>query len=122
VYGEALITSPSDSLKPETRVNRLSGQRVTIDLADERIREITIEEQATSLYHVVEDGEFKGINRISGDKIVLSLEDGKLRRVRIESSPGKTSGVFYPPHLEASGPGDNAKQANEQRDEAGRRR
>ncbi|MBC7186755.1 MAG: hypothetical protein H5U38_06940 [Calditrichaeota bacterium] len=109
VQGDALITSPSDSLNPETRVNRLTGQRVTIQLAEEQIREMTIEEQATSLYHVLEEGEFKGVNLISGDRILLYLEDGKLRRVRIESAPGKTSGVFYPPRLEGAIPADNGR-------------
>lgn len=109
VQGDALITSPSDSLNPETRVNRLTGQRVTIQLAEEQIREMTIEEQATSLYHVVEEGEFKGVNLISGDRILLYLEDGKLRRVRIESTPGKTTGVFYPPRLEGAIPADNGR-------------
>ncbi|MCR4439288.1 MAG: hypothetical protein QHJ34_08610 [bacterium] len=109
VQGEALITSPSDSLNPEARVNRLTGQRVTIQLVEEQVREMTIEEQATSLYHVVEEGEFKGVNLISGDRILLYLEDGKLRRVRIESAPGKTSGVFYPPRLEGSIPAGNGQ-------------
>lgn len=122
VYGEALITSPSDSLNPEIRLNQLSGQRVTIDLADEQIRNITIEEQATSLYYVVEEGEYKGINRISGDRIELSLQDGKLRRVCVASSPGKATGVFYPPRLEGALPVASGKGRNEHQNEAGRTR
>ncbi|MDZ7338734.1 MAG: hypothetical protein ONB30_09355 [candidate division KSB1 bacterium] len=121
VHGDALITSPSDSLNPEVRVNRVTGQRVTMDVVDEQIRQMTIEEQATSLYHVVEEGEFKGINRISGDRIVLDLEEGKLRRVRIESSPGKTAGVFFPPHLEGVATGGNVKGEYTQQHEADRR-
>ncbi len=122
VYGEALITSPSDSLNPQTRLNQLTGQRVIIDLADEQIRNITVEEQATSLYYVMEEGEYKGINRISGDRIELLMQDGKLRRVCIASSPGKTSGVFYPPRLEGALPVASGEGRNEHQDEAGRRR
>ncbi len=118
VQGEALITSPSDSLNPEVRVNRLTGRRVSMEVDGEHIRRMTVEEQATSLYHVVEEGEFKGINRIAGDRIVLDLESGKLKRVCIQSAPGKTTGVFYPPRLEGVAPVSDERGRQEQQHDA----
>ena len=100
VMGDALITSPMDTLNPGRRLNELQGQTVTMVFEDEHLCEIIIKEQGSSSYYLVEEGEFRGVNNITGDLIKIYLVDDELQRVRIESTPGKTTGTYYPPHLE----------------------
>ena len=100
IIGDALMTSPIDSLQPGKRINRLSGQIIKIKIEENHITQISVEEQGRSIYYVVDDNKYQGVNNVIGDIIHLFFADDKLQRVRIESSPGKTAGTFFPPKLE----------------------
>ncbi|MBN1352943.1 hypothetical protein JXJ21_26370 [candidate division KSB1 bacterium] len=97
VSGNANIISDVDSLILPHRKDRLSGQRMEIFSPENEIEKIIIENQATSWYHVVEDGSYKGLNKVIGDKLSLFIAGNEIKRILIESNPSVSSGIFYPP-------------------------
>ena len=98
INGQGLVTSKVDTLNPEdSRYNFTSGEKITVWVHDEVMDSVQITGRATSYYHVVEDEQDKGINKVLGDEMRLYFSDGELKRVRVPSSPGSTTGTFFPP-------------------------
>ncbi len=79
--------------------DQVTGQSIWIDLADDSLRHVLVEDQATSLYHMIEDGKVTGINQVMGDGIELFFAAGKVEVVNIFSKPGVSRGQFYPPDM-----------------------
>jgi len=100
ISGNALAVSEIDTLKDGRRINQLSGGEMTLFLANDKLEKVLVENQATSLYHLIEKGKVKGINKVLGDRITLFLADEELKRVKIESTPGTSTGIYYPPEKE----------------------
>lgn len=96
VSGKATATSTIDSVRAGQRINALSGGTITTHFKNERAHKVVVEETATSLYYVIEEGREKGTNRVQGDRITLFVEDQELKRVVVESSPGVSNGRFDP--------------------------
>ena len=100
VLGNAHVVSEADTVLLPGRMNRLTGQQMSINVHENEIETIVIENQATSWYHLIEEGEYKGLNKVIGDKLSLYLADGEIKRILIESDPDVSSGIFYPPGQE----------------------
>jgi len=96
VFEGAEVLSKVDTTGKDPRVNTMTGREMTLLLQDERIREVIVQGTATSLYHLIEDGQDKGINTVLGDLIHLYIDQGEVKRLRIESSPGRSAGIYYP--------------------------
>jgi lipopolysaccharide export system protein LptA len=96
VSGNATATSTVDSVRTGQRLNALSGGTITTHFKNEQADQVVVEETATSVYYVIEDGKEKGANRVQGDRITLFVEDKELKRVVVESRPGVSNGRFDP--------------------------
>lgn len=96
VVENAEMTSEIDTLKIGKRLNRLSGQEITMLLHDERVEKVIVDGTATSEYHLIEEGNEKGKVRVQGDKITLLVDNQVLKRVIVESTPGSSTGRFWP--------------------------
>ncbi len=95
VLGSAFAASRPDSLFPE-RFDQLSGQFLTMDFAEKRLRRIEVVDQATSIYHAFEDTLGNGVNRTSGDRVVMDFVGGKLQNIRFFSG---VEGSYYPENM-----------------------
>ncbi|NOZ63183.1 MAG: LPS export ABC transporter periplasmic protein LptC [Calditrichaeota bacterium] len=100
ISGHGLVASKVDTTGVDKREHRLSGETITMYFQQRELAKVVVENQATSYYYVIEDGEEKGLNKIIGDKIIVSLENRKVSRIKIISSPQLSEGVFYPVRME----------------------
>ncbi len=100
IHEQALVSSPVDTTRLDGQMNRLLGDRITLMIDDNGLNEVLVEGKATSYYHILEDGDYKGMNKIIGDVITMQLANGKIQNITINSDPGKSTGIFYPPEVE----------------------
>jgi lipopolysaccharide export system protein LptA len=98
VMKQAWVTSPADTNNlNNNRINKLTGDEITILLENDAIKQVLVKGQATSYYHIYEKNEYKGMNKIIGDNITMLLTKGEIQKIIVESNPGASSGIFYPP-------------------------
>jgi lipopolysaccharide export system protein LptA len=95
VRGSAFAASRSDSLFPE-RFDQLTGESLTMDFADKKLRRIEVVDRAVSVYHAYEDSLGNGVNRTSGDRIVMDFAAGRLQDIRFFSG---IEGAYYPENM-----------------------
>jgi hypothetical protein len=103
VIGNAHVTSIVDTLKIGRRINTLSGREITLQFQDEKVDKVVVEGTATSVYHLIEEGEEKGKVRVQGDRITLFVDGQNLKRAMIESKPGTSTGRFLPVGISEEG-------------------
>ncbi|MDZ7301644.1 MAG: hypothetical protein ONB44_05820 [candidate division KSB1 bacterium] len=96
VVNNAEAVSVVDTLEAGRRINTLSGREITMLLREEKVDKIIVDGTATSIYHLIEEGEERGRVRVQGDRIILFVENQNLKRVVIESKPGASTGRFLP--------------------------
>jgi lipopolysaccharide export system protein LptA len=96
IYGNAVATSEADTTSPGRWVNKMTGNKMLFFFSAEKIQSIVIEQQATSVYHVVEGELYKGANEVSGDRITIEFEDDKAQKVVVTSEPDVAAGKFIP--------------------------
>ncbi len=75
----------------------LSGQDIQMSFKKDTLRQVIVQNQAISLYHVVEKGKEKGVNQMLGDWLKIQFQKGDVKKVAIKSTPGRSHGKFYPP-------------------------
>ncbi len=83
--------------KGKELVDWISGKDIWLAFQKDTLRQVTVREQAISLYHVIEKDREKGINQVLGDFLKIDFKKGKPEYVRIVSTPGLSRGKFYPP-------------------------
>ena len=76
--------------------DRLYGAEIWMDVENDTLRHMRVLGQATSVYHVIDDGVVQGLNQVMGDELDLYFEAGKVKRVAIFSEPGLSQGKFFP--------------------------
>lgn len=95
IQGRAEVIS-SDSLYKDV----LKGGEIVVEVRRDTIRKVIIDGQASSLYHVFEEGPKgrteQGVNTVTGDRIELFFDGDRLDRVVVKSSPARCSGIFKP--------------------------
>lgn len=99
VTGNALAISDADTLDRGKWLNKLTGQTMEFFFGDaNELKKVIIKNQATSLYHIIEEKEYKGTNEVSGDRITIELVDGQAQTVQVSSSPDLSTGKYSPPN------------------------
>ena len=95
IQGDAEIIS-----RDSTYQDILKGQRITVEVDQDTIRKVVVDGQASSLYHIFEEGDDErveqGVNSVTGDRIILTFAGDQLVRVIVESDPGQCMGTFTP--------------------------
>ncbi len=98
IVGNAIASSTVDStIKTSVPYDLLKGEEMMVYVTNEAIDSVRISKRATSYYHVIEEGQEKGLNKALGDELVIIFGKDKLKRVRVHSSPSTSTGEFYPP-------------------------
>ncbi len=95
VMGDAFALSQADSLHVG-RYDQLSGMRLKMFFANKLLEEISVDGQASSLYHVFDEGKANGVNRMSGDRIVMKFSRGQIAVLNIF---GGVQGQYIPENI-----------------------
>ncbi len=96
VNGNARVVSEADTVEKGRWQNKLTGQSMKFHFQNEEIQTVIIEDQATSIYHIIEGIQYEGVNKLSGDIITVDFQAGKVKRVLVTSKPGAAAGAFSP--------------------------
>ena len=94
VTGRAMLVARADSTDAEERFNLLDGHDLIIDFENNQMRHVTVENQATSWYHVFEDQRYQGLNKVTGDKIRIWLAVAKSTKFELKVNPAAHPGNF----------------------------
>lgn len=96
--GRATALTPSN--EQDSRLNKLSGERLTLETTSDSSRVVTAEGDAEGWYFVWDAKEgYQGVNVAAADRIRLEVIGERTDKISLE---GKTSGAFYPPGSEPS--------------------
>ena len=95
VRGRAMAVSRSDSVR-RSRFDQLTGRRLTMYFAEKKVRQIDVEQTATSLYYLYDEAVANGANMSSGDRIIIDFSDGQVDRIKII---GGVQGEYYPERM-----------------------
>lgn len=98
VQGEAIASSPSDSL-PNSPRQILTGKKMTLWITNSTLSRALVEENATATYYVRDKQDAQGLNVTSGDKLIITFENRRISRIRVE---GGTQGIYTPESIVAS--------------------
>lgn len=95
IVGRAFALSRSDSAYA-WRYNQLTGRKIEMHFADDKLREIMVDRNATSLYYLYDGKEPNGCNKTSGDAITMTFVNGKIDIIRIVKG---IEGTYYPERM-----------------------
>lgn len=98
VIGQAFSISRSkpseqDTLYPPDRFDQTSGKKIFMKFEERSPQRIRIEQTATSLYFLYDEGALNGVRRESSDLIIIDFTDGKVAEIR---SIKGVEGAYYP--------------------------
>ena len=97
VMGRAMVLSRTDSLR-RNRFDQLTGKELTMYFAENKLAQVDVQRNATSLYYMYETDQPNGLNKSSGDRIFIEFQDGKVDRIKIV---GGVQGQYYPEKMVA---------------------
>jgi lipopolysaccharide export system protein LptA len=92
VRGSAFAISTADSLYP-ARFNQMSGEVIIFSFDSNKIRQIDVDETATSLYYLFEDGKGNGMNKTTGDHVTIGFREGTFNELKALSG---VEGQYFP--------------------------
>ncbi len=92
VRGRAVAIARADSIY-RNRFNQMTGQEIILHFDSSKVRQIDVNQTATSLYFVFDEGKPDGANKISGDHVTISFAEGKMEKIKV--FPG-VEGQFLP--------------------------
>ncbi len=95
ILNRAFAISLSDSAYP-SRYNQLTGRKIDMEFANEKLHEIYVTRNAVSLYYLYDGKDPNGANQTSGDAITMSFENGKLDFIRVLKG---IEGMYYPENM-----------------------
>jgi lipopolysaccharide export system protein LptA len=96
IVGHAVATSDADTTSKGRWLNKMTGQKMQFLFDGARLQRIVIEDQATSIYHIISDEQYKGISEVSGDKITIEFAEEKAQEIVVTSHPDVAAGKFTP--------------------------
>jgi len=91
--GHAFLTTPVEGLGETDRIQQLQGERMTLRVEQDTIRDVLVSRNALSMYFLVSNGKADGVNRTSGDTIRIEFQKKAVNRVVVISG---TEGEYFP--------------------------
>ncbi len=85
--------SEQDTLYPPDRFDQTSGKKIFMHFEESSPQRIRIEQTATSLYFLYDEGALNGVRRESSDLIIIDFADGQVSEIR---SIKGVEGAYYP--------------------------
>ncbi|MBI3005775.1 MAG: hypothetical protein HYY49_10235 [Ignavibacteriales bacterium] len=95
VQGRAMAVSRADSVR-KSRYDQLTGRALTMYFAEQKLAQVDVERNATSLYYLYDNNLPNGVNKSSGDRIFIDFEDGRVDRIKII---GGVQGQYFPERM-----------------------
>jgi lipopolysaccharide export system protein LptA len=92
VKNRAMAISLVDTALPN-RFNQLTGRELTMYFRANKLEQVDMQKNATSLYYLFDDKEPNGANRSSGDRIFIDFVKGGVDRIKIV---GGVQGQYFP--------------------------
>jgi len=100
IIGNAIVTSPADTLDVTGKINKLLGERITLTTEDNKLKTVQVDGRATSYYYIFDKDVYSGMNKVIGDRIKMELKNQKIDKIMIESDPESSVGIYYPPEVD----------------------
>ena len=94
------VTQVDSTIRTQIPYDLLTGGDMQVFITDESIDSIIVRQQATSYYHVIDEGRENGLNKALGDLLKISFSENELDKVHLYSDPGVSNGEFYPQRIQ----------------------
>jgi lipopolysaccharide export system protein LptA len=95
VKNRAMVISRVDTALPN-RFNQLTGRELTMYFRANKLEQVDVQKNATSLYYLFDNKEPNGANKSSGDRIFIDFITGDVDRIKIV---GGVQGQYLPEKL-----------------------
>jgi lipopolysaccharide export system protein LptA len=95
VKHRAMAISRVDTALPN-RFNQLTGRELTMYFRANKLEQVDVQKNATSLYYLFDNKEPNGANKSSGDRIFIDFITGEVDRIKIV---GGVQGQYLPEKL-----------------------
>jgi lipopolysaccharide export system protein LptA len=82
VKNRAMAISRVDTALP-SRFNQLTGRELTMYFRANKLEQVDVEKNATSLYYLFDNKDPNGANKSSGDRIFIDFDKGEVDRIKI---------------------------------------
>jgi lipopolysaccharide export system protein LptA len=92
VKNRAMAISRVDTAMPN-RFNQLTGRELTMYFRANKLEQVDVQKNATSLYYLFDNKEPNGVNKSSGDRIFIDFVTGDVDRIKIV---GGVQGQYFP--------------------------
>ncbi|MGD1045601.1 MAG: OstA-like protein [Bacteroidota bacterium] len=92
VKDRAMTISRVDTALPN-RFNQLTGRELTMYFRANKLEQVDVQKNATSLYYLFDNKEPNGANKSSGDRIFIDFVTGEVDRIKIV---GGVQGQYLP--------------------------
>jgi lipopolysaccharide export system protein LptA len=92
VKNHAMAISRVDTALPN-RFNQLTGRELTMYFRANKLEQVDVQKNATSLYYLYDNKEPNGVNKSSGDRIFIDFVTGDVDRIKIV---GGVQGQYLP--------------------------
>jgi lipopolysaccharide export system protein LptA len=92
VKNRAMAISLADTALSD-RFNQLTGRELTMYFHANKLKQVDVQRNATSLYYLYDNNEPNGLNKSSGDRIFIDFTDGEVDRIKIV---GGVQGQYFP--------------------------
>jgi lipopolysaccharide export system protein LptA len=92
VKHHSMIISQADTTLPN-RFNQLTGRELTMYFHVNKLQQVDVQKNATSLYYLYDNNEPNGVNKSSGDRILIDFIEGQVDQIKVV---GGVQGRYFP--------------------------
>jgi hypothetical protein len=92
VKNRAMAISRVDTALPN-RFNQLTGRELTMYFRADKLEQVDVQKNATSLYYLFDNNEPNGVNKSSGDRILIDFIGSEVDRIKVI---GGVQGQYFP--------------------------
>jgi lipopolysaccharide export system protein LptA len=92
VKNRAMAISRVDTALPK-RFNQLTGRELTMYFRADKLEQVDVQKNATSLYYLFDNKEPNGVNKSSGDRILIDFIGSEVDRIKVI---GGVQGQYFP--------------------------
>jgi lipopolysaccharide export system protein LptA len=92
VKDRAMAISRVDTALPN-RFNQLTGRELTMYFRADKLEQMDVQKNATSLYYLFDNNEPNGVNKSSGDRILIDFIGSAVDRIKVI---GGVQGQYFP--------------------------
>jgi lipopolysaccharide export system protein LptA len=92
VKNRAMAISRVDTALPN-RFNQLTGRELTMYFRADKLEQVDVQKNATSLYYLFDNNEPNGVNKSSGDRILIDFIGSEADRIKVI---GGVQGQYFP--------------------------